>query len=159
MPLKDPEARREYERQRRERIKSDPDLLERRREQNRRGQRKQRQLHPNRVKATQRRYHRANPGKAREAILRRDYGIGISDYDKMEEAQGGLCAICGSAETTNDPRTGKVRRLAVDHDKKTGCVRGLLCRRCNTAIGLLDHDSNRLNRAVEYLEVSRCAEG
>jgi hypothetical protein len=51
--------------------------------------------------------------------------LGVNDerYEKMLEDQDGHCALC--------PGTGKTRRLHVDHDHKTGEVRGLLCYRCN----------------------------
>jgi Recombination endonuclease VII len=53
-------------------------------------------------------------------------GITDADYEALLAAQGGGCAICG-----NPPKT---RRLHVDHDHKTGKVRGLLCHRCNRAL-------------------------
>lgn len=54
--------------------------------------------------------------------------LGVSDdeYARMLAAQGGGCAICGAKP--------KTRRLHVDHDHKTGRVRGLLCHRCNRAL-------------------------
>ena len=54
--------------------------------------------------------------------------LGITDalYLEMLERQGGHCALC--------PATPKTRRLHVDHDHKTGEVRGLLCHRCNRAL-------------------------
>ena len=48
------------------------------------------------------------------------------EYETLLEGQGGGCAICGA--------TPKTRRLHVDHDHKTGQVRGLLCFRCNNAL-------------------------
>ncbi len=58
-------------------------------------------------------------------------------------AQGGGCALCGSP-----PRT---RQLHIDHDHKTGRVRGLLCFRCNRA---LPHymSAEWLRRAADYIE-------
>ena len=53
-------------------------------------------------------------------------GVTDADYTRMLEAQGGGCAICG-----NPPKS---RRLHVDHDHRTGQVRGLLCFRCNRAL-------------------------
>ena len=53
-------------------------------------------------------------------------GVTDAEYDRLLAAQGGGCAICG-----NPPKT---RRLHVDHDHKTGRVRGLLCHRCNRAL-------------------------
>ena len=74
------------------------------------------------------------------------YGITIEDYDRMLEDQGGRCAIC----RTNDPG-GSGSRFAVDHDHKTGKVRGLLCTNCNTGIGLLQDDVLILEQAIRYL--------
>jgi hypothetical protein len=53
-------------------------------------------------------------------------GMWDDEYTALLESQGGGCAICG-----NPPKT---RRLSVDHDHKTGAVRGLLCFRCNRAL-------------------------
>jgi hypothetical protein len=49
-----------------------------------------------------------------------------ADYEALLAAQGGVCALCGKPP--------KTRRLSVDHDHKTGTVRGLLCFRCNRAL-------------------------
>lgn len=48
------------------------------------------------------------------------------EYERLLAAQDGHCALC--------PATGKTRRLHVDHDHKTGQVRGLLCYKCNNAL-------------------------
>ena len=55
-----------------------------------------------------------------------DLGVTTEDYDRLLAAQDGGCAICG-----NPPKT---RRLHVDHNHRTGKVRGLLCFRCNRAL-------------------------
>lgn len=55
----------------------------------------------------------------REYRLEREYSIGQRDYDALFEAQGGRCFLCG--------RRSHTRPLAVDHDHRTGEVRGLLC--------------------------------
>jgi hypothetical protein len=81
--------------------------------------------------------------------LRNSYGIGIEDYNRMLEAQGGVCAICGKPETAK--RNGKPRLLAVDHNHHTGKVRGLLCGKCNPMIGYADDDVTILERAAVYL--------
>jgi hypothetical protein len=54
--------------------------------------------------------------------------LGVSDeqYELLLYAQGGHCALC--------PNVPKTRRLAVDHDHRSGQVRGLLCHRCNRAL-------------------------
>jgi hypothetical protein len=62
----------------------------------------------------------------RKDKLRARYGITLEEYDKMLKDQGGVCAICG----TDNPGVG-FDLFLVDHDHKTGKVRGLLCNRCN----------------------------
>ncbi len=64
--------------------------------------------------------------------LKKHYGISLEDYNRMLSDQKGLCAICGCPETTSTKK-----RLAVDHDHKTGKIRSLLCRACNVSVGLL----------------------
>lgn len=75
--------------------------------------------------------------------LKRKYGITAEQYGEMLAAQAGGCAICA--------RPPKTRRLAVDHNHKTGKVRGLLCYRCNGQL-IRDHTLESLRRAVAYLE-------
>lgn len=80
------------------------------------------------------------------------YGLTPERYDEMLAQQGAACAICGHPETTIHYSSGKVRTLAVDHDHATGIVRGLLCGRCNRALGLFADDPERLRKAALYLE-------
>jgi hypothetical protein len=81
--------------------------------------------------------------------LRYYYGITFEEYAAMLVSQNGVCAICGKPESATNQYG--VKRLAVDHDHATKCVRGLLCSKCNRAIGLLDEDTGRMLRAVAYL--------
>jgi hypothetical protein len=69
--------------------------------------------------------------------LKHFYGITPEDYDRLNEQQHGLCAICGQ------PPRGKMKRLSVDHDHTTQRVRGLLCITCNRALGYLENDDWR----------------
>lgn len=71
-------------------------------------------------------------------------------YDELAEAQGGVCEICRLPEVATT-RFGVVRRLAVDHCHSTGIVRGLLCMRCNTALGAVRDDVAVLEAAAAYL--------
>lgn len=66
--------------------------------------------------------------------------------------QKDLCAICHLPEADAHPSTGLVQRLAIDHCHRTGKVRGLLCGRCNKAIGLLRDSPTNLLNAIAYLE-------
>lgn len=98
-----------------------------------------------------RRERRARPEvKAREraTYLKRKFGITLATYDEMLQVQGGVCAICG-----RPPR--EDISLHVDHEHGTGRVRGLLCFRCNNALGDFDDDPALLLRAVEYVTRSR----
>lgn len=83
----------------------------------------------------------------RERGLRRSHSIGVSEYNSMLFQQDGKCAICG----TTDPR-GRKNVFHVDHDHKSGKIRGLLCHNCNLAIGLLEDDVNRIRKAANYVE-------
>lgn len=74
--------------------------------------------------------------------ITRKHGISHSEYDALISSQTS-CAICGQVEDN--------RRLVVDHDHATGKVRGLLCNKCNTALGLFKDDPELLSRAIEYI--------
>jgi hypothetical protein len=89
--------------------------------------------------------------------IARVYGIPYSRYEAMHEAQGGVCAICKRPETS--VHRGTVAMLAVDHDrahcptrKSCGqCVRGLLCARCNAALGQVGDSPDVLRAMIAYL--------
>jgi hypothetical protein len=83
--------------------------------------------------------------------LKRVYKITLEGYQDLFKIQGGVCAICRNPETIADTKNGLIRDLAVDHDHKTGRVRGLLCRRCNQAMGLLNEDRDLLQQMIDYL--------
>src|SRR6266568_1396921 len=78
--------------------------------------------------------------------FRRRYGMSWNDYDELLARQGGVCAICKKKSK---------RRLCVDHCHACRKVRGLLCFKCNTGLGLFDDDTDRLRAAIAYLENSR----
>ncbi len=87
---------------------------------------------------------RDDPEYKRDWNLRDRYGITSAQYDALLEAQGGRCAICRCKP--------KTRRLAVDHDHKTGIVRGLLCMNDNRKLLAAAYDSPyRLINAALYL--------
>jgi len=96
-----------------------------------------------------------NEGRCDALHLWYTFGMTEADYDRMLERQGGVCAICGGPEPNKS-------RFSVDHDhmccpgrKSCGkCVRGLLCRQCNTGIGNLGESPDTLRAAIEYLEES-----
>jgi hypothetical protein len=77
--------------------------------------------------------------------LKRLYGLTRDEYERTLREQNDSCRICGATFET----TGK--RFHVDHDHATGKVRGLLCHKCNAALGMFDDNVDRLRKAVEYL--------
>ena len=77
------------------------------------------------TKRQTRKYH-----AKRNQRLKQTYGITCVQWDKLFELQGGVCAICLKPLRKPGGPDGK-RASSVDHDHKTGCVRGLLCHRCN----------------------------
>lgn len=89
-----------------------------------------------------RKHQKAHRGKRRQFELKHYYGITVEEYNSLMKKQKNVCAICGLKPE---------KYLAVDHCHKSGKVRGLLCRKCNSAIGLLDDSSIRLRAATLYL--------
>ena len=98
----------------------------------------------------------ANPDKvesySRKYYLREKYGMTLEDYVELWNKQDGKCWACGQVERIKD-RTGRVRKwLSVDHDHRTGKIRGLLCHHCNAVLGHANDDIELLKRLTEYLE-------
>ena len=88
----------------------------------------------------------------KDKYLKAEFGISLGEYTKRHTEQGGLCAICYEPETVRSK--GKLKSLAVDHNHKTGKVRGLLCQRCNTALGSLRESPKLALALIEYLKKS-----
>lgn len=95
------------------------------------------------------------PEQQKERALKFQFGISLEKYKTMFESQGGLCAICKKPESALNQKRTNTKLLAVDHDHKTGLIRGLLCGRCNTAIGLLQEDPSLLDAAKKYINVTK----
>lgn len=107
--------------------------------------------------ARDRAYRAANPHVKHNNDLRANYGMTLDGYNAMLADQGGICANvgCGTIHTNE-------KRLHVDHDHSCcderptcgKCVRGLICRNCNAALGLARDDPDRLLGLVQYLNRS-----
>lgn len=89
---------------------------------------------------------------ARKRRFRIKFGITIEDYEKMLAAQGGGCAICHRTDKVIDGHLGTPKMFPVDHDHKTGRMRGILCDRCNRGIGLLQDSVELIKSALKYLQ-------
>ena len=76
------------------------------------------------------------------------YGMSLADYEAMLERQRGACAICKKSDEA----------LCVDHCHACGKVRGLLCAKCNSALGFCNDSPEHLLAAVAYLQAARVEE-
>lgn len=101
--------------------------------------------------ASARERRKRNPKKGKLATaryaLKHKYGITPELKELLVENQGGVCLICLS---TIDATT-----CATDHCHLHNYIRGMLCRTCNSALGLFKDSPEILRRAAEYLEKSK----
>ena len=85
--------------------------------------------------------------KAKDYRLRKRYGINLQRYNELLEEQNYECAICGKPH--DDCKYG----LVVDHNHRTGRVRGLLCTYCNRrVVGRIGDDRRRMQGFVAYIQ-------
>lgn len=101
--------------------------------------------------AKKRQYWKENKKKHQTCMRKYNYGVG-KEFDDLLKTQKGLCAICGLPEVVK--RKGSIITLSVDHNHNTGKVRGLLCSKCNKALGFLNVDNIgilNLQMAIKYL--------
>ena len=102
------------------------------------------------LKANNKKWREANKEKdvltMFKARLKRKYDLTIEEYDALLEAQNNCCKVCGTHATNN--LKGK---LYVDHCHTTGKVRGMLCMKCNSALGLLNDDKELIQKLLDYL--------
>ena len=82
--------------------------------------------------------------ESRNERLQRQYSITEETYEAIFQKQNGKCAICYCHQ--------RYKRLAVDHDHRTGMVRGLLCEQCNRGLGRFFDSALRLRNAAAYIE-------
>lgn len=82
--------------------------------------------------------------KTRDRHYKKNYGLTLEDFNRMETAQQGLCKICK-----------RKAPLVVDHCHQTGKVRGLLCNLCNLGLGGFQDNTEALTQAILYLQDSK----
>ena len=90
------------------------------------------------------------PEDRRKEGLLRNYGISYDDMCSMYTQQNGCCLICGKAISLVSGKT-KKGKVHVDHDHVTGKVRGLLCTKCNTLLGMAEDNLDIIQAAYNYL--------
>lgn len=92
-------------------------------------------------RASEKAYRLENPNSSRLAKVRQVYGLNADEYIQLLTEHDNKCRICKSD-----------KRLGVDHCHKTGKVRGILCTRCNTGLGMFGDNINSLINSIEYLK-------
>jgi hypothetical protein len=112
----------------------------------REGQRRYRQANPDLVKARLRAWQSANVAHRRAYQRQWRYGIEPAEYDRINDEQRGLCALC-DLPATEAPKGS----LHIDHDHATGRIRGLICLRCNSALERVERP-DWLERVARYLK-------
>lgn len=89
-------------------------------------------------------YQQKNPDINRNSVRKYRYGINKEEYEALLYIQNNVCAICKG--------TTPGKALSVDHCHTSNKIRGLLCRKCNTALGMFNDDSELLAYAIRYLD-------
>lgn len=81
--------------------------------------------------------------------LKTFYNLTLEQYNEMLAKQQNRCLIC--KEEFNGTPYGQ----QIDHDHKTGKIRGILCGKCNTLLGLAHENIEILANAISYIEANR----
>ena len=102
-----------------------------------------------RARPKQKEYYSDGRGKkqSRKGLLSK-YGISDTEYNEILKSQNDVCAICFKKETRN-----RTKNLSIDHCHKTGKVRGLLCAKCNSALGHFEDNIENMKNAINYLNL------
>jgi hypothetical protein len=99
------------------------------------------------------RFRQRHPKSAADHHRFVKFGMTKEQFEEKAAAQGGLCKICHEPEPGH--RNGVRKALAVDHDHVTLKFRGLLCSRCNTALGLLKENVGLIEELISYIQKNR----
>ena len=80
--------------------------------------------------------------------MKKKYNITLEDYTNLLNRQGGVCGLCGGMPNK------RYEYFCVDHNHKTGKVRGLLCSKCNMYVGV--YENKKFMKEVEdYVKKNR----
>jgi len=88
---------------------------------------------------------RVGPVVLKDQRLRHLYGISLDEYNAIVEEQDGYCPICQGPLALLQPH--------IDHDHESSVIRGVLCSRCNQALGLLLESPQAAERLAAYLRL------
>jgi len=155
--LKNKEHRKEYNKEysikyrqeHKERIAAQHKLYyEKNKEQILASEKKSRQKNIEHYREFRRQYHQKNKARRnlniKKCNLKRKYNLTPEEVDAMLSGQSFSCLICHG-----DLR---ILKRHIDHNHKTGKVRGILCSNCNKGIGMLGENTETLSRAISYLQ-------
>lgn len=92
-------------------------------------------------------YYHSNKSRQKNLMLQRYFGLTVDVYNAMLDDCGGVCYICRRGFDVASKSTGPV----VDHNHKTGEVRGIICGQCNFGIGNLRDDPEAMLRAADWV--------
>jgi hypothetical protein len=81
-----------------------------------------------------------------KSMIKRTYGLSIDEYNEIVSKSNNTCYICGRKSYSD-------RRLHLDHDHKTGKVRGILCARCNWYLATIEKNPGILDKIKLYLDL------
>lgn len=110
----------------------------------------QRRFNATRLRA----FRRDNPLIIKKNNLHYSFGLSFDDWNSMLQSQEGVCKVCKQPEIVKNQH--RTMSLSVDHDHKTGKVRGLLCQGCNRALGLLGDSAERAQALANYRRSHDC---
>ena len=99
-----------------------------------------RRANAEKLRAYNRAYYLVRPGRKSEEHRRRRYGLSADAFKALRVVQNFCCAMCGEKFLDDS------FRIKVDHNHKTGVVRGLLCLSCNTAVGWFEQYHELIDR-------------
>lgn len=99
------------------------------------------------IKEKKKSYHTQTKEYRRWYTIKMRYGITKEEYENMLLKQKGGCAICEKTKSGHN----NTDKMVVDHCHKTKKVRGLLCNRCNTLLGLIDDNPMFMKNVFDYL--------
>ena len=93
----------------------------------------------------QKEYRKTTKGRVayRRKHLKNTYDLTVEQFNQMYTNQNGCCVVCETPSGT--------KYLCVDHDHKTGKIRGLLCTFCNNLAGYIEKHPERIEQIKSYL--------
>jgi hypothetical protein len=118
---------------------------------------------PERFRESTKKWRLAHPDKVRRSQMKsaikyrekryaqrrfRLYGITSGHRGRLMKAQNNRCAICG--ERFDEGK--HALKSCVDHNHKTGQIRGLIHQTCNIGLGAFHDNDNVLRRAADYVK-------